>query len=829
MSGPIGASSWMYGIEPSFYEYTIDQSLRFEDGDQPGLTKTFSTTQTNTKIITVSVWVKRGNLGRRNSIMFAKSGSSGWFTFNTDDKLYWNPYNTGYNGFKSTRVFRDPSAWYHIVATADSDTQSGANIYNVYVNGEQLTNSDGSTHVPDNTATKILANGLTTYIGDDTDASTYHHDGYLAEMHVIDGSVVAYTEFGETKNGVWIPKEYNGSYGTNGFYLSFSNSSAIGDDLSGNNNDFTANNLVASDVVSDSPTNSFCTLNPLTAGTYPTLKEGNLSIATAYSADLCGVTSTWYPTTGKWYWEIHAEGSTLTYPYFGITDQRYTNYNATTGSYYNIAWNRTGTAASLSGFMGTITKENATSWTNNDIIMFALDVDARKLWIGKNGTWNDSGDPAAGTGENASWTLDTGVSPLWMGYQSQGVNSVFNFGQDGTFNGNQTAQGNADENGVGDFYYSPPSGFLAMATSNIEDGNIGPNSDTQATDHFDVKLWSADVSNPAAGDKQISLDFRPDLVWSKNRNNAENHYWMDSVRGDNVGNKWLRANSTAAEGADAVGSTTAKYDFTPSGFDIIDTNSGSGEVYYNSRTYVGWCWKAGTSVSGTTTGSGTGQSYTGSVNTDAGLSIIAYTGNGTAGHTIPHHLGVAPKMVITKKRSSTGSWGTYHAGLTSASYYILLNDSAAQASNNVYFNGTAPTNSVVTRGTGADGNANGVTYIQYAFAEIEGYSKIGSYIGNFNANGPFIFTGFRPAWVMLKRIDSADSWLMRDNKRDPYNVTAQMINANANGAEYTDSTLIDFVSNGFKLRHQNSLMNASGGTFIYLAFAEAPFKYSNAR
>ena len=217
----LGGSGDVGGALGSFYSYTLDQSLRFEDGDSPALSKTYSTAQTNTKIITVSVWVKRANLGIRTAIMFAKSGSSGWFEFGTDDKLRWNPYNTGYNAFKSTRVFRDTSAWYHIVATADSENQSGANIYNVYVNGEQLTNSDGSSHVPDDTATKILANGITTYIGDDTDGA-YHFDGYLAEMHVIDGSVVAHTEFGETKDGVWVPKEYSGSYGNNGFYLPFS-------------------------------------------------------------------------------------------------------------------------------------------------------------------------------------------------------------------------------------------------------------------------------------------------------------------------------------------------------------------------------------------------------------------------------------------------------------------------------------------------------------------------------------------------------------------------------------------------------------------------------
>ena len=227
MSGPFGASPWGYNPSTGFYDYSIDQSLRFNDSDQPSLSKTYSTAQTNTKIITVSVWVKRGDLGRRNSIIHAKSGSGGWFEFGTDDKLRWNPYNTGYNAFKSTRVFRDTSAWYHIVATADSENQSGANIYNVYVNGEQLTNSDGSSHVPDDTATKILANGITTYIGDDTDGA-YHFDGYLAEMHVIDGSVVAHTEFGETKDGVWVPKEYSGSYGNNGFYLPFGQDTSSG-------------------------------------------------------------------------------------------------------------------------------------------------------------------------------------------------------------------------------------------------------------------------------------------------------------------------------------------------------------------------------------------------------------------------------------------------------------------------------------------------------------------------------------------------------------------------------------------------------------------------
>ena len=186
-------------------------------------------------------------------------------------------------------------------------------------------------------------------------------------------------------------------------------------------------------------------------------------------------------------------------------------------------------------------------------------------------------------------------------------------------------------------------------------------------------------------------------------------------------------------------------------------------------------------------------------------------------------------MVISKKRSSTGSWGTYHAGLTSASYYLLLDSTAAQASNNVYFNGTAPTNSVVTRGTGADGNANGVTYIQYAFAEIEGYSAVGSYVGNGNANGTFVYTGHRPSFLLIKETGNANSWEIYDTARDPDNVASQRLFPNDHQAEATTSPSLDILSNGFKPRAANTGINRSGGTYIYLAFAEAPFKYANAR
>ena len=253
------------GASGSFYSQSIDQSLRFEDGDSPALSKLYGAVQTNTKKLTISVWVKRGNLGIRSTILYAVSGSAGKLSFQTTDKIYFNAFNTGYNGFESDALFRDTSAWYHIVAQADSADQTGANINRVYVNGVELSNGKTSAFVPATSATMLLKNGVTTYIGDDT-AGTYHFDGYLAEMHVIDGSIVAPTEFAETKDNIWIPKAYSGSYGTNGFRLDFADSSAIGNDVSGNNNDYTVSGggsptLVASDVVPDSPTNNFATLN----------------------------------------------------------------------------------------------------------------------------------------------------------------------------------------------------------------------------------------------------------------------------------------------------------------------------------------------------------------------------------------------------------------------------------------------------------------------------------------------------------------------------------------------------------------------------------------
>ena len=310
------------------------------------------------------------------------------------------------------------------------------------------------------------------------------------------------------------------------------------------------------------------------------------------------------------------------------------------------------------------------------------------------------------------------------------------------------------------------------------------------------------------------VGFQPDWTWIKNRSAADAHALTDSVRGVT---KELPSNAASAESTNADGLTA----FGADGFSL-----GDDDIYNtNTESYVSWNWKAGGSASSNSDG-GTTSSV--SANTDAGFSILTYTADAATG-TVGHGLNSAPELILGRPRSDT-NWFVMETNVLSANQVLNLDGSAAAYNPGVnHYNDTFPTSTVVSYGGYMGTELTNNDKLMYCFHSVEGYSKVGSYTGNFNAQGPFIYTGFRPAWLMLKRTDSADSWLMRDNKRDTFNVTAQMINANETGAEYTDSTLIDFVSNGFKLRHQNSLMNASGGTFIYLAFAEMPLKFANAR
>jgi hypothetical protein len=311
----------------------------------------------------------------------------------------------------------------------------------------------------------------------------------------------------------------------------------------------------------------------------------------------------------------------------------------------------------------------------------------------------------------------------------------------------------------------------------------------------------------------------PDWTWIKARSTTNANTVFDSVRGTG---KYLFTNSTDAENAyGTLGWTNSGP--TTSGFKVDAGTNGT--INGSGTTFVAWNWKANGSGSSNTAGSITS---TVSANTTSGFSVVTYTGTG-ANATVGHGLGVAPKMVITKNRSASVNWLVYHASL-GPTVYLLLNATDGGGVSSTAWNNTSPTSSVFSLGSSSAGNGSSQNMVAYCFAEIAGYSSIGIYAGNGSADGPFVYTGFRPAYVMVKPSSNAGSWWINDNKRDPYNVNDHRINANTSDAEATSGFVQqDFLSNGFKWRNADSAWNGSGVFYIYMAFAENPFKYSLAR
>ena len=340
--------------------------------------------------------------------------------------------------------------------------------------------------------------------------------------------------------------------------------------------------------------------------------------------------------------------------------------------------------------------------------------------------------------------------------------------------------------------------------------------------HFDVQL-----STPVAGGMTFSgMQFKPDLLWRKARNNAESHYIADSNRGTTV---FLSSNLTTAElgyqGSD--GSLT----FNADGYTITDSNYNSGEFYFNGRIYVDWLWKAGGTAVSNTAGSITSSV---SANTTAGFSVVTYTGNDTTGATVGHGLGVAPSMIIVKERSQVRDWSVYHISTGNTGGLRLNGTGANETTRTGWWNNTTPSSTVITLGgsTGNDWyqtNQTGNTYVAYCFAPVAGYSAFGSYTGNGSTDGPFIYTGMRSRYIMVKRTDAIGDWYVFDTSRDPYNATTYGLIPNSSGTDTSYTGWGDILSNGFKIRRTDGAWNASGGTYIYAAFAENPTKFANAR
>jgi hypothetical protein len=354
------------------------------------------------------------------------------------------------------------------------------------------------------------------------------------------------------------------------------------------------------------------------------------------------------------------------------------------------------------------------------------------------------------------------------------------------------------------FTYTPPAGFVALNSANLPAPTI-----TDGKENFGTVLYTGN-----GGTQSVQgLEFQPDFVWIKNRNAVLHHVLSDAVRG---ANNALFSSTTLAE----FNSTLNVTAFNSTGFTVGTGSNTNG----TGNAIVAWNWNAGGSTVTNTDGTITSQVR---ANTTAGFSIVSYTGNGSAGATVGHGLSSAPEMVVVKGRNTALDWAIWHSAIGTTSYLVLNKTNAVSSPDPSVFNGLF-SSSVFSIGNWSGINGNTNTFIAYCFAGVDGFSKFGTYTGNGSTDGPFVYTGFRPAFVMVKRTDSTGSWVMRDGKRDPYNVVEEALFADLSNST-TFAWYNDFLSNGFKIRTAEAWENASGGTYIYMAFAENPFKTARAR
>jgi len=596
-------------------------------------------------------------------------------------------------------------------------------------------------------------------------------------------------------------------------------STAIFNDQSPQGNNWTPNNISGAsgstlDYMTDVPTltsatvANYAVLNPLqfagTNGSNPS--DGNLTVNSNGSANPTkAFSSTIAASTGKFY----AEFTISSVNYIQIAAADVSTWVSTYGG--GLLYGSGTVSWDLSQFKYYINSTGSTATgitgATNDVLQIAFDADTRKVWFGRNNTWNASGNPSAGTGEIGTVA---GTGSLVFVVRSENMTTNCNFGQR-------------------PFAYTPPTDFKALNTFNLTTPAIGATASTTANKYFDISLYTGNGSTQSITN---AGSFQPDFVWMKSRSpNGYQHVLQDVIRGTGQTKKLYSSLSEEENGANAPFGNLSSFD--SNGFSVSIGSTNANQTNASSQTYVGWQWKA--NGAGVTNTAGSINS-TVSSNTATGFSIVTYTGNATSGSTVGHGCQVggaatAPNMIILKSRSLSTNWYVYNSNLTSASYQMYLNlPNGEDNSVTTAFNSVAPGATTFTLpGTGFGSNNSGATYVAYCFAQVAGYSAFGKYTGNGVPDGTFIFTGFRPKYIMMKSI-STESWEIFDTSRSPYNQAVELLEADSGGSENTASTsAIDILSNGFKQRNTRAATNGSGTTYIYMAFAENPFKYSNAR
>ena len=453
--------------------YAIDQSIRFNSADSAYMHRTPSSSG-NRKTFTSSFWVKLGDTTDCALPFPSVYQNASYGAFLSSGVIQFFIYYTGsaWQGqLYTNRVFRDPAAWYHFVIVVDTTQATSTERVRIYVNGQRETIFSTENYPNQNQDTDWNNSGEKMGIGVNANGfGGSFGEYYAAEMHYLDGYAYGPEYFGETNDsGIWIPKEYDGSYGTNGFKIDGRDSSDLGDDESGQGNDFTVVNLAAHDQVGDSPTNNFCTANPLDSYYFAgTFKDGNLDVTTSGATGnyTFHTTTQKIPTSGKWYTEVRAYeiGAGC---YIGITQEPTTAINVYLGQ-LSTTWGYNSGGNLYTNNSGS---SYGNSYTNGDIIGIAVDMDNNKLYFSKNGTFQDSGDPTSGSTGTGAISITGGVDYFLGASDDTGAATtsrfMWNFGQDGTFCNGVTAQGNKDASGIGNFKYSVPTGFKAICTKNL--------------------------------------------------------------------------------------------------------------------------------------------------------------------------------------------------------------------------------------------------------------------------------------------------------------------------------------------------------------------------
>jgi len=787
--------------------YQVSRSLRFNGSIDTSYLNRTPASAGNRKTWTWSGWVKRSGLGSFQKI-FGNEDSSELngvaIQFRSDNSLHVYDITSSVQWQKiTTAVYRDPSSWYHLVVAVDTTNGTAGDRVKIYINGVRETSFSTSSD-PSSSADTQLNTTTAHGIGRSGAYNGSYFNGYLADIYFIDGQALTPSSFAETDatTGQWIPKAYSGSYGSNGWKLSFSDNSttaALGTDTSSNGNTWTTNNFSitagsGNDSLTDTPTSygtdtgvggevrgNYATLNPLDKGSdVNTVTNGNLE-ATWSGVNGHSIRATIAVSSGKWYWEatgfnaLSAGIIAISQP---IVPSSGTLFPGGSGfgagnSYGYYAFN--GSKATN----GTVTSYGA-SYGTSDVVGIALDLDNGTLTFYKNGT--------------TQGTAFTGISGTFapaFGYQNAGTNNlVVNFGQRA-------------------FAY-PVSGFKALVDTNLPVPTI-----SKGNTVMDVALWSGN-----GGSQTITLPgaFSPDFVWIKRRSSTFSSLLYDTIRG-NGPNTGLISDSTTAEGGASDNSTYGYLNaFNSTGF-ALTAGSSSGYVNTSGQTYVGWAWDAGTSTVTNTAGSITSQVR---ANASAGFSVVTYVSNGTNNTSVGHGLNVKPALVIQKDRTSASDWLVLTQLIDGSNDYLLLNSTAAAG------NAAAGMTSTIF---GSWDRTNGNNMVAYCFAPVSGYSAMSSYVSTGTSDNAFQYCGFRPRFILLKNASVSNSWVILDAARSTYNAADDWLGPNSSSAEDSNNAAysVDFLSNGFKVRSGNGIVGNSGDTVIWAAFAESPFQYARAR